>query len=296
MSPTSPTWYDVLGVAPDASTEEIKRAWREATDRFEPGSASGQFRMYNQAADVLLDPARRAEYDATLAAEPAPVTLEKPAAREPTTPEPVPPGKRAAREPATPEPAGPADEESSSTRSQDKPAAPAAAARPTSRRALAVTAVLGVLALALLVVVGWLGVEVHGQAQVAEARTEAPAAAEQAAKAMLSYDYRTLPADRDRASGYLTSQFAKKYLETFRLLEKNKDGSPGAAVQTKTVVKANVAGSGVVDAQADQARVLVYVDQTSDKEGADPQVFQNRVTMTMVRHGDRWLVDDLKSY
>ena len=48
---------------------EIKAAWRNATDKFEPGSGSGQFRMFNEAADVLLDPERRAAYDASLDAE-----------------------------------------------------------------------------------------------------------------------------------------------------------------------------------------------------------------------------------
>jgi len=61
-----PTWYDILGVAPDASAEEIKAAWRDATDKFEPGTGAGQFRLFNEAADVLLDPAKRAEYDAEL--------------------------------------------------------------------------------------------------------------------------------------------------------------------------------------------------------------------------------------
>ena len=65
-SSSNPTWYDVLGVSRDASPAEIKAAWRDATDKFEPGSGAGQFRMFNDAADVLLDPARRAEYDASL--------------------------------------------------------------------------------------------------------------------------------------------------------------------------------------------------------------------------------------
>lgn len=293
MSPTSPTWYDVLGVRRDASTEEIKHAWREATDRFEPGSASGQFRMYNEAADVLLDPQRRAEYDATLGHGQ---------------------GRDAETMPGPTAPAGPTDAApGESTGPVEKPRARGprlrrprrerkvrSGARTTavraSRGAVVLTAVLAVLAVALLVVVAWLGMTVRAEGRVEDARTEAPAAAEQAAKAMLSYDYRTLPADRQRASGYLTADYRKKYLATFRLLEKNKDGSPGVAVQTKTVVSADVMGSGVVDAEEDTARVLVYVNQTSRKEGADPQVFQNRVTMTMVRQGDRWLVDNLKSY
>ena len=62
----NPTWYDILGVARDASPAEIKAAWRDATDKFEPGSGQGQFRLFNDAADVLLDPDKRAEYDASL--------------------------------------------------------------------------------------------------------------------------------------------------------------------------------------------------------------------------------------
>ena len=74
----NPTWYDVLGVPRDASSAEVKAAWRSSTDKFEPGSGSGQFRMFNEAADVLLDPDRRAAYDASLdaplGASPPPAT------------------------------------------------------------------------------------------------------------------------------------------------------------------------------------------------------------------------------
>ena len=148
----------------------------------------------------------------------------------------------------------------------------------------------------MLVTAGWFGLEVRRDARVADARDEAPAAAETAAKAMLAYDYRHLEADRKRASRYLTPGFEKKYLANFKLLEKQKDGTPGAAVQTKTVVTANVLGSGVMDAEPGVARVLVYVNQVSKRPGRDPQIFQNRVAMTMQKDGNRWLVDDLKSY
>ena len=94
----------------------------------------------------------------------------------------------------------------------------------------------------------------------------------------------------------MTDTFGKKYLKNFSQLEKQKDGSPGLAVQSKTVVTTNVLGSGVVDAEADKVRVLVYVNQTSEKAGADPQIFQNRAALTMTKDGDRWLVDDVQSY
>jgi Mce-associated membrane protein len=155
---------------------------------------------------------------------------------------------------------------------------------------------VAVLTLAVLVATVITGVKVHQEGNIIDARDEAPAAAERAAKAVLSYDYRTLPADRKRASAYLTSDFRKKYLENFTLLEKQKDGTPGAAVQTKTVVTSSVLGSGVMDDDDGVVRVLVYVNQTSTRPGRDPQIFQNRVAMTMEHVGNRWLVDDLKSY
>ena len=42
--------------------------------------------------------------------------------------------------------------------------------------------------------------------------------------------------------------------------------------------------------------MLVFVNQVSKRPGADPQIFQNRVAMKMEKVGDRWLVDNLKSY
>ena len=77
----NPTWYDILGVAQDAGPDEIKAAWRSATDKFEPGSGTSQFRLFNEAADVLLHRERRAAYDAQLAGtepEVEPVDLAKP--------------------------------------------------------------------------------------------------------------------------------------------------------------------------------------------------------------------------
>jgi Mce-associated membrane protein len=159
-----------------------------------------------------------------------------------------------------------------------------------------VALVLLLLTVAAVATATVLALRVRQDARIADARDEAPAAAERAAKAMLSYDYRHLPADRKRAAAYLTDGFEKKYLTNFALLEKQKDGTPGAAVQTKSVVTASVLGSGVVDAEDTVVRVLVYVNQVSKKPGVDPQIFQNRVSMTMEKDGNRWLVGDLKSY
>jgi Mce-associated membrane protein len=64
------SWYDVLDVEPTATEDEIRSAWRTAVADLDP--TDRRFRVFNQAAEVLLDPARRATYDAELAVEAEP--------------------------------------------------------------------------------------------------------------------------------------------------------------------------------------------------------------------------------
>lgn len=79
MSATpNPSWYDLLGVPADADADEIRTAWRAQIADLDP--TDRRFAVLNQAAEVLLDPARRAAYDAEIApAAPEP----EPAASEP---------------------------------------------------------------------------------------------------------------------------------------------------------------------------------------------------------------------
>ncbi len=63
-------YYDVLGVAPGAGAEEIKRAYRQLARRYHP-DISGEERgaallEVSRAYEVLRDPARRRSYDANL--------------------------------------------------------------------------------------------------------------------------------------------------------------------------------------------------------------------------------------
>jgi len=62
------THYDTLGVAPDASPEDIKRGYRRAAARAHPDKDGGdteQMAKVNKAYEVLSDPQLRAHYDAT---------------------------------------------------------------------------------------------------------------------------------------------------------------------------------------------------------------------------------------
>src|SRR5512145_511421 len=73
--------YHKLDLPKDASTEEIRRAYREAARRLHPDSNTkpGETELFldiQEAYDVLSNPEKRAEYDLTLPAEAAkPVVL-----------------------------------------------------------------------------------------------------------------------------------------------------------------------------------------------------------------------------
>jgi Mce-associated membrane protein len=295
---TNPTWYDILGVPRDATPEEIKAAWRSATDKFEPGQGSGQFRLFNDAAEVLLDPAKRSAYDDTLGTESGPAPEPEPVSPPEPQPEPQP-------EPE-PEPAPWSAPESELEPDPTTTSRPALLDRLGTHLVwvavvcvplLVASLVAGIVAVAGLHV-GKLDVEgIVPRVQTFDAGPDASAAAERALTAVLSYDYRHMEADRDRAAQFLTPAYRKQYLKSFDdLLTKGPDGSPGPAVKTQAVVKADVLDTGIVDAAPDRVRVIVFVNQSSVKGTGQPTIFQNRVVATMRHDGDRWLVDDIKSY
>ena len=330
----TPTWYDILGVPRDATPDQIKAAWRVATDKFEPGSGTSQFRLFNEAADVLLDPERRAAYDAQLAGEAAPVSTAEPRPEPDSEPDTEPEAEPETEPEAEPEtgpladrvaeavpPARPGETEPGPEPGTEPETGDAGAAGPTGTRpgvwlaardsltanlrwVLVVCVPLLVVSLAVSVVavfglhVG--GVDVEGirpQVQAFDAGPQAAAAAERALEPVLSYDYRHMETDRDRAARYLTPAYRKDYLKNFNdLLMTGPDGGPGPVVKTKAVVTADVLDTGVVDAEPGLVRVIAFVNQSSVKGDASPTVLQNRLVVTMVHRGDAWLIDKITSY
>lgn len=285
-----PSWYDILGVDRSASPEQIKAAWREATDKFEPGSGQSQFMLFNEAANVLLDPARRREYDEQLGGRTEPTEAPAPPAEAP-----APPAETITEVP----PAEPAQD------------GPQADRQPVLVRALvALTALAVVVALVFAVLIwqraskvdaGFFEGVTQGDSEARQdAATSASAAAERALGAALSYDYRRMEADRQRALGFMTDRYGKKFADTFdKLLTAAEEGKPNNVVKTKTVVKAVVRQVGVMNpsaASTERVRLLAYVNQTAVKGSETPTIFENRVAVTMVERDGEWLIDGITSY
>lgn len=72
--PKTRTYYDELNVSRDASADEIKHAFRKLAQQLHPDrnhsvNASDLMAVVNAAHDVLANPQKRAEYDATLIRE-----------------------------------------------------------------------------------------------------------------------------------------------------------------------------------------------------------------------------------
>src|SRR3989304_8407473 len=68
MATQKADYYDILGVARNASADEVKRAFRRLAMQYHPDrnpepGAETRFKEINEAYEVLSDPEKRASYD-----------------------------------------------------------------------------------------------------------------------------------------------------------------------------------------------------------------------------------------
>jgi Mce-associated membrane protein len=262
------TWYDVLGVEPTASTDQIRAAWRSAVGDLDP--TDRRFQVANQAAEVLLDPVRRAEYDAAALAEveaeearTAPPVLSIETAAEPTA--------------------------------YDVPAADDGEARrprPLVSRLERGVPGWALVALAALtaIALGVVGVALSqpSEASVTSDTTAAQAAAERAVVPILSYDAHHLDQSQAAATPYLTQGYRAQYDKLFAVIRDN-------APKTGTVVRAKYLASGIVRSGVGRVDVLVFVNQVTynKQHPKTPVVYKNQATVTMEKVGSDWLVDNM---
>ncbi|WP_210650069.1 hypothetical protein [Nocardioides sp. SYSU D00065] len=249
----APTWYDLLDVPRDATTEEVRTAWKSQIADLEPGDR--RFDASNRAAKVLLDPASRAAYDASL----------------------PPSEEESAEQPAEPAEAGPTED----------PASAVVGDRAGGRGVPSwLLAGLGILAAGLVAATVWVWTTSGGDGGSSAAR-EAQVAAERAVVPVLSYDYEDLEADQRAAQALMTGSYREEYDRLFAVLEEN-------APRTRTKVTATVVASGIVRATDERVQVLVFVDRpTTNRLSAEPVVYKDQVTLSMQLVDGEWLVDDL---
>ena len=259
----SASWYDVLGVDEDATTEQIKAAWRDSIADLSPGDR--KFRVCNEAAEVLLDADRRAAYDAEIGvgdAGPEPVT----------------------------------DVGSEQVATQDEPEpgrkpVPAGAGRTLPH---VPGWLLAALALALVLVAGSATyVQASGDdgARVEDAASEATSAAKASVPLVFTYDYRFPDRDRDRALQVLTGDLQSQYSELWeKAIGPNLEKSKGYAKTTSAT-----AGVACVSDDGERVGVLVVLDSEAGNV-KQTQKLTLSFTATMVQRGGDWLIEKIDGW
>jgi Mce-associated membrane protein len=250
----TPTWYDLLGVEPDASPDEIRAAWKAAIADLDP--TDRRFKALNEAAEVLLDPARRSEYDASLVPED---DVRTDAAAE---------TEAQLEEPGATHPDG----------DSRTPAGPNVPAWLLAALALLVAVALGCA--------GYLVTQPSDDA-IADATSDAQGAAERSVATILAYDYRHLDDDQKAAESLMTPSYQKKYDQLFSVIKQN---APGL----QAVVTVQVIASGIVRSGDDRVQVLVFLNRpTTNKQSTEPTIYRDQVVMTMEKSDGDWLVDNM---
>ena len=286
----SASWYDVLGVDETATAAEIRSAWRESIADLDPGDR--RFRLYNEAAEVLLDDERRAAYDAELAA--AGVSGDGEAMRVTddlaTTPadEPDPEARPERAEPAAETAVRPAPEPGTT-------AAPEPAAAGSGRTLPWVPGWLlaGLAVMLLLVTVTAAYLQVTGSDAVAadDAADEATAAARTSVPLVFTYDYRYPDRDKDRALRVLTGDLKAQYDELWaKAIGPNLEKSKGFAKTTSAT-----AGVACVSDDGQRVGVLVVLDSEAGNV-KQTQKLTLAFTATMVEKEGDWLIEKIDGW
>ncbi len=113
------------------------------------------------------------------------------------------------------------------------------------------------------------------------------AVAEQAAARVYSYSWTSLAEDKAAARTLLTGDMLAQYDRTMA-------GVASSSQDDRTVVTAEVVGSALVAATSSDARVLVFVNQSTATTDLDePTLDLDRVLVALVRTGGGWKVSEL---
>jgi len=156
------------------------------------------------------------------------------------------------------------------------------------RARTATLAALGVLALAFAVLAGVGFWQFRDAAATAGARTDGLAAAMRLTPELLTYDYRTLPADAARAQAATTGAFGDQYRS---LIDRSvKPNAPGQQLVTKATAR----DSAVLSASRDQVVALVFLSQvTTSTNLTAPRLDSSGVRVILHQIHGQWLIAGL---
>jgi hypothetical protein len=130
----------------------------------------------------------------------------------------------------------------------------------------------------------------NGQVTQNSFRNAAMSAASDAAATALSYSYKTFDADRKKARALMSPKLAKQY-------DGAMDEVAAQTASTKLTLKATVLSAGLLSATEHDAKVLLFVNTVTTREGSKKQQLdQNRVLMDLTRKDGGWTVSKMDAF
>ncbi|MGV0811800.1 hypothetical protein ABQF34_07525 [Mycolicibacterium boenickei] len=235
-----------------------------------------------KAAADSVEPAEQAAAPEVVETEPEtpePVRVE-PASDEPTSVEPEAAGETVADETVEDEGVEEAAEEPADV---EEPVE--AEQRPRARSRVSAAVVLAAVALVLALAAGVLRWQIASHNASDVARAESAEAARDITVQMLSYETETVEEQLNAVRERLTGNFLGSYTAmTDEII-------PAARAQQIAAI-ADVPRIGVVNAEPDNADLVLFVNQAVQVGGQMPQKTPSVVRVTMVKDGDRWLMSE----
>lgn len=148
---------------------------------------------------------------------------------------------------------------------------------------------VSVLVVALLfATIGFLGIRLNQETTARTNRDEALAAGKTYALALTSYDFHNLNGNFGAVAQNSSPRFAAQYKQVSDSLTK-------LIQQYQATSKGTVVNQGVASADDQRVVLTLFVDQAvTNTNNPQPRVDRNRMRMTLVHSGERWLVDDVQ--
>jgi Mce-associated membrane protein len=135
-----------------------------------------------------------------------------------------------------------------------------------------------------------LGTAPNGQVTDASFRNAAMSAASDAASRILSYSYQSFATDRKKGRALVTGEAAKEY-------DKAMDDVATKVATTRLTLKASVLSVGTISVEEHHAKVLVFVDTSTTREGSKQQQFQqSRLVMDLTRKDGDCTVSNMDAF